>query len=388
MSRTLKRHAARPLGFERLHSRLCLAVDAVLDDDGLLTITGTPEDDSIVIRDNRQGEIVVETRDPDDRFEPFAGVERIVVNSLAGDDAIRYHVRRGGSIPAEFNLGDGEDELSASVGFGRDDVADRSADLEVDAGGGDDEVHVALLVPAVQKVRDAAARTSLNFTADLGAGNDELRVRGHGAAETILDVTGGEGDDDVGIGLLVPAVQRIRDAAAGTALEVTADLGAGNDELRIIGHGAMQTTIDVAAGAGDDDVRIGLLLPAVHKLSETDTSASIVVDLGAGNDGFSLGALGVKEVDVDVTAGEGDDEVDIGLLLPARRTVEGSMANIVVDLGPGADELEVKARGYETVETDISGDDDDGDDVDLDVEPFRRPAPRLVLPPGRGSVGR
>ena len=331
MSRTLKRHAARPLGFERLHSRLCLAVDAVLDDDGLLTITGTPEDDSIVIRDNRQGEIVVETRDPDDRFEPFAGVERIVVNSLAGDDTIRYHVRRGGSIPAEFNLGDGEDELSASVGFGRDDVADRSADLEVDAGGGDDEVHVALLVPAVQKVRDAAARTSLNFTADLGAGNDELRVRGHGAAETILDVTGGE---------------------------------------------------------GDDDVRIGLLLPAVHKLSETDTSASIVVDLGAGNDGFSLGALGVKEVDVDVTAGEGDDEVDIGLLLPARLTVEGSMANIVVDLGPGADKLEVKARGYETVETDITGDEDEGDDVEIDTELDRRPNPRPVVPPGRGRGGR
>ena len=118
MSRTLKRHAARLLGFERLDPRLCLAVEAVLDG-GLLTITGTPEDDTIVVRDNREGDIVVETRDPDNRFEPFEGVERIVINTLAGDDTVRYHVRHSASIPAEFNLGDGEDELSAHVSFAR-----------------------------------------------------------------------------------------------------------------------------------------------------------------------------------------------------------------------------------------------------------------------------
>jgi hypothetical protein len=389
MSRTLKRHAARPLGFERLQSRLCLAVEAVLDDDGLLTITGTPDDDTIVIRDNRDGEIIVETRDPDDRFEPFAGVERIVVNTLAGDDTVRYHVRQAASIPAEFNLGDGADELSAIVGLGRGDAAAPVVDLEVNAGAGDDEVHVGVLLHGGRKFRDEAASSSLNFTADLGDGNDRLRVGAHGAAQASFDVTAGEGDDQVGIGMLVPAVQRVRDAVAATMLEVNADLGAGNDELRIHGHGATETTIDVTGGADDDDVRIALLQP-FHRFFSSDVGAkaTISVDLGAGDDELSVSALGVKTIDLGVMAGEGDDEILIGLLLPAVRPVEGSTANIDIDLGPGADRLGLKARGYETVETNITGDDDEGDDVDLDIEPGPRsrpiPLPRPIVPAGRG----
>jgi hypothetical protein len=70
------------------------------------------------------------------------------------------------------------------------------------------------------------------------------------------------------------------------------------------------------------------------------------------------------------------------------RPVEGSTANIDIDLGPGADRLALKARGYETVETNIAGDDDEGDDVDLDIEPGPRPRPiplpRPIVPAGRG----
>jgi hypothetical protein len=380
MSRILNRLAARPLGFERLDSRICLAVEAVLDADGLLTITGTPDGDAILISDNREGDIVVATRDPDDRFEPFAGVERIVVNTLAGDDSVRYHLRHGGSIPAEFNLGDGEDTLSAHVGFGRGATTEPAANLEVNAGGGDDQINVGLRLPAVQRNRDVAAPTSLNFVADLGSGNDELRVGGHGAMATSLDVTGGDGDDDVRIGLLLPAVQKVEDATVPSSLEVTADLGAGNDELRIGGHGAVETTIDVTAGAGDDDVQIGLLLPAVHWFRISDATASIDVDMGAGDDELSINALGVKKVDINVTAGEGDDEIEIGLLLPAVRPVADSTANVKVDLGAGADELKLRARNYETVNTDVTGDEDDGDSVDLGIEPVRHPAPRPVLP--------
>ena len=185
--------------------------------------------------------------------------------------------------------------------------------------------------------------------------------------------------------MLLPAVKRIREAAAASSLEVNADLGAGNDELRIGGHGATETTIDVTAGAGDDDVRIGLM-QSLHKFRVEASTASIDVDLGAGDDELSISALGVKEVDLDVAAGDGDDEIRIGLLLPAVRPVADSSANVVVDLGPGADRLGLKARGYETVETDITGDDDEGDEVDLDIEPNRRPVP-VPLPrptPGRG----
>jgi hypothetical protein len=380
-----------------------LAVEAVLDDDGLLTITGTPEDDTILIRENREGEIIVETRDPDDRFEPFAGVEQIVVNSLAGDDTVRYHVRQAGSIPAEFNLGEGEDELSAHVGVARGDAPGPSAELTVNAGAGDDVVSVVAWLHSGRKFRDDTGPSSLSFTADLGAGNDRLRVGGHGVAQASFDVTAGDGDDEVGIGMLLPAVQRVRDAVAATMLEVNADLGAGNDKLRIHGHGATETTIDVTGGADDDDVRISLV-PPFHRFfsSNADAKASIAVDLGAGDDELSVSALGVKGVDLDVLAGNGDDEIQIGLLLPAIRPVEGSSANVAVDLGPGADRLALKVRGYETVETDISGDEDDGDEVYLDIKPGPRPRPiplpgptqprpipsprpiDPILPPGRG----
>jgi hypothetical protein len=227
-----------------------------------------------------------------------------------------------------------------------------------------------------------------NLDADLGGGNDRLRVGGNGALETSLDVTGGEGDDDVRVGLLLPAVQKVQDASVPSSLEVTANLRAGNDELRIGGHGATETTIDVTAGAGDDEVQIGLLLPAIHRFRDADATASIDVDLGAGDDELLVSALGVKEVDLSVTAGERDDEILIGLLLPAVRPVAGSTANVDVDLGPGADELRLKTRGYETVETDITGDDDDGDDVEIDTEPARRPSPRPGQPIGRGRSGR
>jgi hypothetical protein len=175
---------------------------------------------------------------------------------------------------------------------------------------------------------------------------------------------------------------------------VNADLGAGNDELRLRGHGSLETTIDVAAGAGDDEVQIGLLLPAVRKFRDEVSMASIDVDLGPGEDELSMSAVGVKKVDLNVAAGDGDDQVRIGLLLPAVRPVAGSTANITVDLGPGADRLELKARGYETVETNISGDEDEGDDVNVDVEPHRppteipiprpRPLPRPLPLPRRG----
>jgi hypothetical protein len=385
MSRTLKRYSARPLGFERLASRLCLAVEAVLDDDGVLTITGTPEDDAILIRDNREGEIIVEARNLDDRFEPFAGVERIVVDTLEGDDTVRYHIRQSASVPAEFNLGEGADELSTIVHAVRGDEADTAVDLSVNAGAGDDEVSVNVLLHRGRKFHDEAAASSLNFAADLGEGNDRLRVGVHGVAQASFDVTAGEGDDNVGIGTFVHAVQWVGDAVAASMLEVNADLGAGNDELRIHGHGATETTIDVAGGADDDEVRISLLQSALHWFRPTDSQASIDVDLGAGDDELSVSALGVKNIDLGVLAGEGDDELRIGLLLPAIRPVEGSTANVDVDLGPGADRLALKVRGYETVETNVTGDEDEGDEVDLDTEPRPRPRPiplpRPILPP-------
>lgn len=88
---------------------------------------------------------------------------------------------------------------------------------------GDDPA--ALLLPAVQKVRDAAARL---------------------VSET-LPVAESESDD--GIALLLPAVQKVREAAAHTAY-------------------VKETVGELPIDDGNNDEELGLLLPAVQKVRE------------------------------------------------------------------------------------------------------------------------
>jgi len=166
-------------------------------------------------------------------------------------------------------------------------------------------------------------------------------LQSKGVGQVGLDLTTGENNDEILIGLLLPAVQKVREAADTSPPEPDVDL-------------------DLKTNGGDDDVLIGLLLPAVQKVREA--AARITGDMGDGDDHLELRAIGVSAVDTVLALGSGDDDASISLLLPAVQKVRESAARTNVDTGPGADHVRLRIRGYETVETEIESDSEDSID--------------------------
>jgi len=265
------------------------------------------------------------------------------------------------------DLGQGSNRLALKYEI-KGEMGNRPADMSADinasiaAGDGADSVLIGLLLPAVQKVREAA------ISADLGGGIDQFQLTGTGTGDPanpdaqtgkiFLKLDTGAGNDtarvtltnlfsDVSIdtGAGNDAAFLKYDGLSGQAL-LSASLGDGNDTFQLDATGDMAAAKNrekwieiqglVDTGAGDDTARMSFF----------DVFLDVSTDLGSGNDSLSQKcALSAdvapppdmsSAVSLNVSGGDGNDSVLIGLLLPAVQKVGATpAADINVDLGAG-----------------------------------------------------
>ncbi|MFN0018471.1 MAG: hypothetical protein ACKVP0_09445 [Pirellulaceae bacterium] len=180
----------RRMGVESLERRDCPAVMFELQGD-LLRITGD------------QGPNVIEIYQPSDRVvevsgdgvrHTFSGVADIVVDAQGGDDSVRS------SKPKEIVV----------VG----------SKIKIDAGAGNDRIKIDDGGPTV---RGGVYVAAADIDVDLGTGADELDLQMRHSDNLDLDLTAADGQDRILIGMLLPAVQKIRDAAARAELDLGGD---------------------------------------------------------------------------------------------------------------------------------------------------------------------
>ncbi len=203
-----------------------------------------------------------------------------------------------------------------------------------------------------------------SIVANLGEGDNNLSLDATLDTNVSLSVTTGAGQDYLNVG--VDGV-----VAPSATLNVTADLGAGNDKLRFVSSGlAANANLNLNVKLGTDNDRATVVLGAIG----TRATARVNLDLGADTDSLGLSAIRGLATDallnLKVNAGAGSDTVrlqlgDIGtvaapatallnlnlgdgndlLLLQVGEIGMDSDLNVRIDGGAGNDAMGLKFVG-------------------------------------------
>ena len=378
-------------GFEPLEARMCPAVTFGFDA-GVLTATGDDGPNAISLL--QSGDRTIQATG-DGQSQTFSNVDQVIINAGGGDDQIFYHgfVSRfqQGKSRAQINAGAGSDTIVVEDGDPRGPVSGRitgiavdpidvgvdlgtgadmlavslqhheNVDLNVLSSDGGDTVGIVVLLPAVQKVREAAARVHL----ELGAGGNlvDVRTTNYDNVDVSLDTaarapataalagdsftfqfnrlpaTAGEGTN-TSEGIFV-FTGHYAPPAAGSAMPSSFDISA---------NGFERNTMTLVTGGGDDTVNAQFGDGSVRFIKDP-VRLDLNVDLGAGNDRLMLESAGYANVTDEIILGDGDDTAQIRHRMFA--IVDRTQLNVTADLGAGSDLLLFDSSGYRNIVIDV-----------------------------------